>query len=52
MKMIEDDGTQSATIYFKYAVKNLPTVPILTIKSAKCDFYRDTEFVLKTVNNY
>ena len=48
-KLIEYDGNPSGTIYCKYVVKTLPGVPTLLIRNIKCDFYKDTEFILKTV---
>lgn len=48
-KLIEDDGKPSGTIYCKYAVKVLPGVPTLVIRNIRCEFYKDTAFILKTV---
>lgn len=50
IKILEQDGKQTGTVYAKYNLKSLAPVPFLIIKSAKCDFYKDTEFVLKTVH--
>ncbi len=49
VKIIQQDGVESGVVYCKYALKTLTPVPILVVKNIKCDFYKDTEFILKTV---
>lgn len=49
LKIIDSKKEHVGTIYGKYVNKVLPAVPVLIIKSVKCNFYKDTEFVLKSV---
>lgn len=48
IKIYEDDGTQSGTIFGKYILKSLAPVPMLIVRNIKCDFYKDTKLFLKT----
>jgi len=50
IKIYEDDGTQSGTIFGKYILKSLAPVPMLIVRNIKCDFYKDTKLFLKTVS--
>lgn len=50
LKIVDDKGHQTGTVYANYAVKNLPKVAMLVIKNIKCNFYKDTDFIIKSVN--
>lgn len=49
LKIIDAKKEHTGTVFGKYTYKALPPTPVLIIKSVKCSFYKDTEFILKSV---
>ena len=49
LKIVDEKGHQTGTVYANYNVKSLPKVPLLVVKNIKCNFYKDTDFVIKSV---
>ena len=48
--IVDDKGHQTGTVYANYVVKSLPKVALLVVKNIKCNFYKDTGFIIKSVN--